>query len=96
MNHLTIALATVTALCCISAAPNDIAPGKPDKEMIVGTWKWVSVMDQGMDTPWPEENRLVITADLMTMTYIKKEDSMGWKYTIDSSKIRNRWTGSPR
>jgi uncharacterized protein (TIGR03067 family) len=68
----------------MSAAPKEDA-AKTDRETIQGTWKFVSVLDQGKEQPWPDGNRLVITSDVLKIVY-PKDDSMGWKYTIDPSK----------
>ena len=81
----TISLfAALAALFCMSAVPKEDA-AKTDKETIQGTWKFVSVLDQGKEQPWPDGNRLVITADVLKIVYPKDEAS-GWKYTIDPSK----------
>lgn len=85
MARLFPSLAVAAALICLSAAPQQAAP-KPDSQAIRGTWKWVSVHEHGRKMPWPDSNRLVITSDFMNIVYPKKEDSMGWKYTIDPSK----------
>ena len=77
-------LAALAVLCCVSAAPKGDA-AKTDQQTIQGTWKFVSVLDQGKEQPWPEGNRLVITSDILKIVY-PKDDSKGWKYTIDPSK----------
>ena len=75
MNRIcSIALIIVFAIVASPALADDAT----------GTWKWTSVLDQGIEMPWPEENRLVITSDLMTMVY--PTERRGWKYTIDPSK----------
>jgi len=89
-----VALITVLAACCLSAAPErggagDKAADKAgdkvgDKERIQGTWKYVSVLEQGREERMPEENRLVITADMLKMVYPGEE--RGFRYTIDPSK----------
>ena len=84
MTRTILALAALAALFCISAGTKD-ADKKADKEKLQGTWKFVSVWDQGEERPWPDGNRLVITSDMMKITY-PKDDPMAWKYTIDPSK----------
>jgi uncharacterized protein (TIGR03067 family) len=81
---LTAAAVAFAALLCTSAWPKPDAP-PADRAAIEGTWKFVSVMDQGREQPWPAGNRLVLTSDFMKIVY-PKDDPMGWKYTIDPSK----------
>lgn len=75
----------LAALIGMSAGSKDAATTRPDTEAIQGTWKWVSVEDQGKVMPWPDGSRLVITPDLLKIVY-PKDTSMGWKYTLDPSK----------
>jgi uncharacterized protein (TIGR03067 family) len=83
MTRFVLVLSGLAALLCMSAAPADKAAA--DKEKIQGTWKFISILDQGTEQQVPEENRLVITADVMKIVY-PKDAPMGWKYTIDPSK----------
>ena len=84
MTRAILTLAALTALFGISAGPKDDA-AKADKRTIQGTWKFVSVLDQGMEQQMPEGNRLVIASDSLKVVY-PKDDPRGWKYTIDPSK----------
>ena len=89
-SAITTTLATLATLFCMSAALKDDA-AKPDKEAIQGTWKFVSVLDQGREQPMPDGIRVVITSDTLTMVYPKDRENKdgekrGWKYTIDPSK----------
>ena len=84
MKRSRFAVAALAALFCISAGTKDDA-AKAEKKGIQGTWRFVSVLDQGQEQAWPEGNRLVITSEVMQITYLR-DDPMGWKYTIDSSK----------
>jgi len=77
------ALVTIVVACCLSAAPPGDA--EKDRDRIQGTWKPVSMLDQGKEQPTPEGNRVVITSDVMQIVY-PKDDPMGWRYTIDPSK----------
>jgi uncharacterized protein (TIGR03067 family) len=84
MMRTILTLAALAALFCISAGTKD-ADKRADKEKLQGTWKFLSVRDQGAEQPWPDGNRLVITSDMMKITY-PKDEPMAWKYTIDPSK----------
>lgn len=84
MRRALFTSVALAALFCTSAGPKDDA-AKPDKETIQGTWRFVSVLDQGQEQPWPEGNRLVVTSNLLKIVYVK-DDPMGWAYTIDPSK----------
>jgi uncharacterized protein (TIGR03067 family) len=87
MRHFArtlVTLVTITSACYLSAAAPQKG-GANDNERIKGTWKFVSALDQGKEQPMPEGNRVVITSDVLKMVY-PKDDSMGWKYTIDPSK----------
>ena len=84
MARAILTLAALTALFGMSAGPKDDA-AKADKRTIQGTWKFVSVLDQGMEQQMPEGNRLVIASDSLKVVY-PKDDPRGWKYTIDPSK----------
>jgi uncharacterized protein (TIGR03067 family) len=66
----------------LSAAPQQADSN--DRDRIQGRWKFLSVLEQGEKQPMPEENRVVITPDLLKMVYPNEES--GWKYTIDPSK----------
>lgn len=85
MKRFLPACAVICAILCLSAGPKDAAEKKAVEKALQGTWKWVSVVDQGEEQPWPEANRLVITPDVMKVVY-PKDDPMGWKYKIDASK----------
>ena len=85
MKFYVVGNAMVVAACCLLAGAKITATTKPAEKGIQGIWKWVSDLDQGNEIPWPETNRLVITAELMTIVY-SKDDSSGWRYTIDPSK----------
>lgn len=82
IGHSLIVLVIVTAAACLAAPQQG---GATDKDRIQGTWKFVSVLDQGVEQPMPDAIRVVITSDLLTMVY-PKDDPTGWKYTIDPSK----------
>ena len=88
MTRLILALAALSALFCAAAGPKKEA-ATADRAKIQGTWKFVSVLDQGREQPMPGI-RVVITSDTLTTVYPKdrenKEEKRGWKYTIDPSK----------
>ena len=89
MTRLILTLAAVSALFCAAAGPKEEAAAA-DQAKIQGTWKFVSVLDQGGEQPMPDGIRVVITSDTLTAVYPKdrenKEEKRGWKYTIDPSK----------
>jgi uncharacterized protein (TIGR03067 family) len=88
MKRIACSLAAFALLFCASAGPKGKgapADATADRAKIHGTWRFVSVLDQGNEHPMPEANRLVITADVMKVVY-PKDDPMGWKYSIDPSK----------
>jgi uncharacterized protein (TIGR03067 family) len=87
---LIVTLAALSALFCAAADPKEEAAAA-DRAGIQGTWKFVSVLDQGREMPMPDGMRVVITSDALTMVYPKDpenkdQQSRGWKYTIDPSK----------
>lgn len=53
-------LLAVMLLVCVSADKKD-APEKDAEKNIQGTWKFVSVLDQGKEHQMPAENRLLVT-----------------------------------
>lgn len=89
MTRLILALAALSALFCAAAGPKEEAAAA-DRAKIQGTWKFVSVLDQGREQPMPDGIRVEITSDTLTTVYPKDRDNKaekrGWKYTIDPSK----------
>ena len=90
MTRLILTLAALSVLFCAAAGPKEEAAGS-DRVKIQGTWKFVSVLDQGREMPMPDGIRVVITSDALLMAYPrdgenKGEEKRGWKYTIDPSK----------
>jgi len=86
---MTNAIRWLPVLVMIAAASSLAADPQPrptkDKDAIKGTWRYGSVLDQGIERPMPPETRVVITSDMIQIVY-PKDDPMGWKYTIDPSK----------
>jgi uncharacterized protein (TIGR03067 family) len=90
LTRLILTLAAVSALFCAAAGPKEEA-ARADLDRIQGTWKLVSVLDQGREQPMPDGIRVVITSDALTTVYPKDGENKdgekrGWKYTIDPSK----------
>ena len=87
MTVLTRTLMFLAALLCICAA-DPKAGEKPDQQRIVGTWQFVSWLEDGKPREIAEGFRLVVTEQAMVLgkKKDKEQDRTGFKYTIDPSK----------